>query len=205
MKIYFRPGTCALAPQTVLHWLGLEHEAVNAPRDDSFKAINPSGAVPALEIAPGDILTQAGAIMVYLAEVADRPDLLGGEDLRQRAEVSQWESFFTGDFHPAFFPVFVPQRYTLNHEADSLASVKASAENLVANGLAQIEAQLDGTDWFVGSSKTIIDAYAVPMLRWVKFATSLDLCDWPNTQRFYDRMSDDAGIAAAMATQGIKP
>ncbi|MEO1029545.1 MAG: glutathione S-transferase C-terminal domain-containing protein [Pseudomonadota bacterium] len=60
-------------------------------------------------------------------------------------------------------------------DKESLDAVKAAAEKLVAARLDLIEAELAQGDWFVGSGPTIVAPYAVPMLRWVKFATSHDL------------------------------
>lgn len=205
LTLYYRPGACALAPHIVLNWIGHDYDAVSAPRGDSYKEINPTGAVPALQFLDGGVLTQAGAILQYLAEAFDRADLLGGREPRNHAEVLKWISFFTGDFHPAFFPVFVPQRYTTHKDEESRLAAMDAGILLVQNGLNIIEQQLSGKDWFVGSNKTIVDTYAVPMLRWANLRLNGGLEGWPVAATFYRMICKDDGVIAAMKTHGIQP
>ncbi|MFS6826891.1 glutathione S-transferase family protein [Cyanobium sp. ATX-6F1] len=167
VTLYYRPGSCALAPHILLEWIGAPYEAINAPRDASYRAINASGAVPALKLADGQVITQAGAVLQHLAQSAGRGDLLGGPEPANQARVLQWSCFFTGDFHPAFFPLFVPGRYTTDPSVAAQAAVKAAAVELVKGHLATLDAHLSERTTFVGEQLTLVDAYAVPMLRWV--------------------------------------
>ena len=205
LTLYYRPGACALAPHILLHHVGAEHTAVNAPRDASFRQINPSGAVPALALANGEILTQCSAILQFIAEMAERPDLLGGSDIRDRAEIAKWCAFFTGDFHPAFFPIFVPHRYVSSTDEAVLAGTKEAGRKLVRGGLDLIEARLSDRDWFVGDGLTVADFYAVPMLRWVTLIFDGALADWPGTQAFYNRICEVEATKAAMSIHQITP
>lgn len=202
-SLYFRPGACSLGPHIVLEWTGLPYELIKAPRDDSYKTINPNGAVPALKTADGTIVLQCSAILQLLAGVADRPDLLGGSSLLERAAVARWAAFFTGDFHPAFFPVFVPNRYTTDESDAAKAAVKAAGIAGVARQLGYLDQHLQGRNYFVGSQPTIVDAYAVPMLRWVGSLMPDGRAGWPAVAAFYDRMMLDAGVVRAMAMQNI--
>lgn len=205
LTLYYRPGACALAPHILLHHVGADHTAVKAPRDDSFRQINPSGAVPVIELQDGDVLTQCSAILQFIAESADRDDLLGGAALRDRAEVAKWCAFFTGDFHPAFFPVFVPHRYVSSTDDAVLAGTKKAGQKLVRGGLDLIEAHLSVRDWFVDNALTVADFYAVPMLRWATLIFESGLSDWPGTQAFYDRICAAEATKAAMSIHQIKP
>ena len=68
LKLYYYPGACSLAPHLVLEWIGAPYEAVRVQLGDpAYNAINPAGAVPALDTGEGWILTQAGAVLHYLA------------------------------------------------------------------------------------------------------------------------------------------
>src|SRR4026207_1982388 len=71
MKLYYFPGSGALADPIVLAWIGAPGEAVKLDREGlkspEFLALNPSGAVPVL--VDGDfVLTQNVAILGYLPE-----------------------------------------------------------------------------------------------------------------------------------------
>ncbi len=203
--LFYRPGACALAPHILLIAVGAPHELAKAPRDDTYRRINPTGAVPALQLADGRVLTQCHAILQYIAETAGRPDLLGGDDALSRAEVAKWCAFMTGDFHPAFFPVFVPQRYVSDQAEAVLDGTKAAGIRLVRAGLDQIEAHLNGRDWLAAPGPTIADYYAVPMLRWCGWVIDGGLAGWPRTQNLYQRLSALDEVTRAMDIQGIAP
>ncbi len=50
MKLYYFPGSCALAPHIVLEWLGADFEAIRIEKGDpEYLKINPLGVVPALD------------------------------------------------------------------------------------------------------------------------------------------------------------
>lgn len=203
--LYYRPGACALAPHILLQWVGLEHVAKRAERNDpELLAINPSGAVPAFRTADGRGLTQAAAIMQHIALRAGRSDLLGADDPTTRDEVAVWLSFFTGDFHPSFWPYFAPVRYVGSAE-EQYPAVKRAGIKLVQSGLAKIDAHLEGRETFVGGSKTVVDAYSVPMLRWAKNIDGIDFAAHANAARLYETITSDPGVVAAMKHQGIKP
>ena len=202
--LYYRPGACALAPHIVLHWVGVAHVSKRAERNDpDLLAINPSGAVPALRTADGRGLTQAAAILQHIALTADRTDLLGHGDVAHRDEVAMWLAFFTGDFHPSFWPYFAPMQYIDADGSELHPAVIRAAHKLIGRGLATLDAHLNGRDQFVGGTKTVVDAYAVPMLRWAKRIAEVDFPSYRQVDRFYRSMADDAGVRAAMAEQGI--
>lgn len=204
--LYYRPGACALAPHILLQWVGLEHVARRAERDDpELLAINPSGAVPAFRTADGRGLTQAAAILQHIALRAGRGDLLGADDPTARDEVAVWLSFFTGDFHPSFWPYFAPMMYISGSIEEQYPAVKRAGIKLVQSGLAKIDAHLEGREHFVGGSKTVVDAYSVPMLRWAKNIDGVDFAAYANAVRMYEAITSDPGVVAAMKDQGITP
>lgn len=86
MQLFTMPGTCALAPNIVSQWVRAPVKVVNLTQGDNQKpeylAINPKGMVPALEIEPGVILTEAAAIMRYLAATAPDQSLNPADPLR---------------------------------------------------------------------------------------------------------------------------
>jgi glutathione S-transferase len=205
ITLFYRPGACALGPHILLEWLGVDYEAVNAPRDDTFLAINPSGAVPALRLDDGTIITQCTAILQYLCELNGRSDLLGGASLAARTEVWKWCAFLTGDLHPAFFPLFVPFRYTVDPSEAAQAQVREAAAAIVSAKLTLLEQHLQARTTFVGDGLTIVDCYAVPMLRWAGLMLPGGRSAWPAVEAFYQRMLVNDGVKSAVAVHGIKP
>ena len=64
MKLYFAPGTCALAVHIVLKWIGKPFEAEQVKMGSpAYKKINPQGAVPALTDDDYRVMTRVDAIL----------------------------------------------------------------------------------------------------------------------------------------------
>lgn len=196
--LYYSPSACSLAPHIVLEWIGQPYEAKRVKYGSAeLLAVNPAGAVPTLREDDGWLLTQAGAILEYLAAKHPEADLSGGDGLRDAAEAHRWSSFFTGDLHPSFFPVFSPRRYTTETGAEAQEATKAAGIKLVQKNLKLLDDHLDGRDWILGEGKgkrSVIDAYAFPMLRWAIRMLPDGLADYPNAQALHDRLADDAQV-----------
>ena len=205
MKLYYTPGACAMAPHIVFEWIGTPYELALADRSDpAFKVINPMGAVPALVTEDLGTLTQCGAIMRYQTRLAGAAYGPKPGDAREAYEFDHWECFFTGDVHPAFFPFFMPFRFTKDVSEEALAQVRAAAPDLVSRAFAVLDAHLEGRRTIIGDRLTFIDAYATPMIRWAKTGLPDTYAKFPNIQRHYQMMAADPGVQRAMAQQGIE-
>lgn len=145
--LYYSPGACSLAAHIILEWIGEPYEAVKVdlhhlPAD--YNRINSAGAVPALDIGGGHALTQNAAVLTYLAATNPALELLDVRSLEHAAELTKWTAFLTGDLHPAFWPVFAPERYTISTDAAAQADVREAGLHLVRSKLALLERKLDG-------------------------------------------------------------
>ena len=73
IKLYYRPGTAAMAPHILLHELGLAHELVlvdkagDGLRQPDYLRLNPNGLLPTL--TDGDlVLYESAAICLHLCD-----------------------------------------------------------------------------------------------------------------------------------------
>lgn len=204
--LFYRPGSCALAPHIVFEWSGLDYTATKAMRDDpELLKVSPAGVVPALVVDETRGLTQASAILQHIAVAVGRDDLLGYGDPVTRDQVAMWLAFFTGDFHPAFWPYFSPKSYIIDEGTTHHPAIVQAALERIDSGLSHINARLKGREYLVGDSKTVVDAYAVPMLRWAKHIDGIEFTKYTEIVRFYDHMIADKGVRAAMQEHGISP
>lgn len=202
--LYYTPGACSLSVHIVLEWVEATYQAVQVnPADLDYREINPAGAVPALDIGTGVSLTQCSAILKYLAREYPKAALDLHENHEQESDLARWAAFLTGDLHPAFFPVFMPQRYTTDVSEDALKSVKAAGLLLVEKKLAIIEQHLEGRQYFMGNKRTYVDAYSVPMVRWAKKVLPDGLKSFNNVSRHHARLLEDAAVIRAMTDEGI--
>lgn len=193
-KLLYHVGACSLAPHIVLEWIGAPYEAQAVEFGSrELLAINPSGAVPALIEDDGWILTQAGAILHHLARSHPQADLAGDTSPRGAAEFDRWSSFFTGDMHPTFWPVFTPQRYTASRDTEARDAAQEAGRRLVRRQLGFLDKHLDGREWILGK-RSVIDAYAFPMIRWAVKMLPEGIADWSRLQALHDRLATDAAV-----------
>ena len=204
--LYYSPGACSLAVHIVLEWIGEPYTAKQVdlhhlPAD--YQRINPASAVPALDVGGPEVLTQCAAILKYLAITHPELDLLDDRSPEHAAAVGKWTAFLTGDLHPAFWPVFMPKRYTTSSDPTAHADVKKAGLALVRGKLALLEQQSDGSAWIVGDKRTIVDAYVTPMLNWAASMLSDGLTEYPALRVHRERMLADPGVRRAMAAEGL--
>jgi glutathione S-transferase len=202
MKLYYSPGACSLADHIVLEWIGKPYEAVRVSREErkapAYLAINPAGAVPALE-DDGWVLTQNAAILNYLADAHPAAGLGGDGTPRGRAEVNKWLAISNSDIHPAFKPLFGNIAW-IGDEA-LIAKGKDVARASLRVLFARVDAQLAGRDWVAGT-RSIVDPYLYVVLRWAK-AMNVDLSGLGNLERFFNAMQADAGVRRALEQEGL--
>ena len=200
-KLLYHPGACSLAPHVALEWIGAPYEEQNVEFGSAeLLAANPSGAVPALIEDDGWILTQCGAILHYLARKHPEAGLGGAPDIRGQAELERWSSFLTGDLHPAFFPIFMPQRYTTGAVPADREAAQEAGRKLVRRKLKLLDDHLAGRDWIL-DSRSIIDAYAFPMIRWAAKLLPEGTGPWANVQALHDRIAADPAVQRVLARE----
>ena len=80
MQLYYAPGTISIAVAIALQEAGVKYEAVKidfaAKQQASvgYAQINPKGRVPSL-VVDGGILTETGALLEYVADIAPTAEL----------------------------------------------------------------------------------------------------------------------------------
>jgi len=204
MKLYYMPGACSLSIHIALKWAGLPCDLHRVERDKlkspEFLAINPMGAVPALE-DEGWTLTQNTAIVEYLAEKAPQAGLLGDGSVRSRAEARRWLAFVNADVHKSFSPLFGPARYVADEAAQE--ELRTSASNMLRALFTVADTRLQGRQYLAADKPCVADAYLFVVLRWAK-AKQVDLSGLDNLAAFSQRMQADVGVQAALQEEGLE-
>ncbi|MFC4726216.1 glutathione S-transferase family protein [Glycocaulis abyssi] len=203
--LYYAPGACSLAPHIVLEWIGAPYEAVRVKHgSEELLAVNPAGAVPTLREDDGWLLTQAGAILDYLANKHPEAGLSGGDSLRARAEAHRWSAFLTSDVHAAFWPVFMPFRYTADEGKEARRAVVEAGHKLVAKQFDILNTHLDGREHMLDGGRSVIDAYAFPMIRWAQKMLPGGLEPYANVQALHDGLAADPAVQRILAREAGK-
>lgn len=194
MKLYFAPGTCALACWIALEWAGAEHSVEKVdPRSDAYRTINPLGTVPAIDIGGSRPMTQADAILQYVAERYPDAKLGADDGIDARFEFNETMAFLTGDFHPAFWPHFTPERFTTDDSHAALDAVRIAAQPRIERVLAHLDTLIGDTGHVYAGRRSVADAYAFVMARW---STKLPKGwrDYSNVARFMEATGEDPAV-----------
>ncbi|MFC3874158.1 glutathione S-transferase family protein [Neisseria musculi] len=202
MKLYYAPGTCALACWIALEWAGADYEAVRADyASEEYKRINPLAAVPALDIGGKRTMTQAAAILQYIADSHPESRLGSNEGLENAFELNETMSFLASDLHPAFWPFFMPYRYTTDESEAALKAVKESAYARIDRAMLHLENLLAaGGGYVYQGRRSIADAYAFVMVRWTENLPK-SWREYPEIAKFMERMTADQAVQYVMQAQ----
>src|SRR5689334_7741208 len=104
MKLYYTPGACSLAPHIVAREAGLPIalEKVDLSKHltesgENFRSINPKGYVPAVTLKDGSLLTEAAAIIQYLADQQPDAGLAPANGTTERYRLIEWLTFISSE------------------------------------------------------------------------------------------------------------
>jgi glutathione S-transferase len=199
MKLYYSPGACSLAPHIVAREAGLdvalEKVDLGAKRTETgrdYLSINPKGAVPALELDGGDVLTENAIVLQYLADKAPQSGLVVSDGMA-RWHFLELVNFIATELHKGFAPLWDSRTTTAGREI--------VVENL-SKRFGILERQLGNQPYLTGETFTIADAYAYAVLNWTKIH-KIDLSRWPRLVTFLDRVADRPAVRRALTEEGL--
>jgi len=205
VKLYTMPGTCALSVHIVLEWSDAPYDLVVMPYGDNrkppFLEINPSGQVPAIVLDDGEVLTQAAALLPWVADCHPGADL-GARDFDERVRFAEILARFTSEAHASLGPFFAPGRY-IDDEA-RFDALKAASLRQFAEHMTSFNAELGEERFILFGRRTVADAYLYVLTRWADNLPD-KLTQFPNLLRFRNASEDDDNVRAALAAQGMEP
>src|SRR5271167_5285197 len=115
MKLYYSPGACSVSPHIVLLEAGLPYtlekvdlKAKKTAGGADYLAINSKGAVPALELDDGRVLTEGPAVVQYLADQKPESGLAPRAGSFERYQLMEILNYITSEVHKSFTPLFNP-------------------------------------------------------------------------------------------------
>ena len=143
--------------QLLLHHLEIEHdwEEINIlagdTQTDEFRAMNPNGKIPLLELESGERLAESNAILNYLAHGTDYLP----ESPLARSQVLSWQ-FFEQYSHEPYIAVarFIAKYLGMPDERKAEYEAKQQGGH---KALAVMDQALSGRMWLVGDAMTIAD------------------------------------------------
>jgi len=203
--LYSAPGTCGRVAAIALEEAGVEFETrvirflKGEHKSPAFKAKNPKGKVPALEI-DGIVLTENVAIIDYLAERFPEASLMPkAARLADRAERLADLCFCAATLHPLVTRIRMPQVFA---GPENVEKVWANACEAMREYFQLVENRLAAGSWWYGDQWSAMDGY----LYWVywrvhgaNFATD----DYPHFSRHAQNIEARPSVQRALAREQV--
>ena len=202
MKLYYSPGSCALAPHIVALEAGIPLELVKVDlstktvkAEGDYWAINPKGYVPALELDDGERLTEGPAIMQYLADLKPASRLAPASGTFERVRLQEMLNYITSEIHKTYSPLFNP---------DVLPEVIKDRLAYLRKRYAFLEKHLEGRNYLLGEQISVADFYLFAVTRWAR-GVKLDLREFPRLEGLQKRIGSRKSALQAMREEGLIP
>ena len=200
MKLYYVPGACSLSPHIVLIEAGLpftlekiDFVTKKTTTGGDYFTINPKGAVPALQLDDGRVLTEGPAIVQYLADLKPDSGLAPRAGTFERYQLMEILNYITSELHKGYGPLFNPKI-----SADWKASVLQNLEKKFA----WLSSFLGNKTYLMGNTFTVADAYLFTVLGWSAHV-GIDLAPWPVLTAYQSRVAQRPKVQQALKEEGL--
>jgi glutathione S-transferase len=195
-KLYYAPGTCALASHIALEEAGAAYKAErldfksNQQNSPDYLAINPKGRVPALVTEHG-VLTETPAILAFIAQTFPQARLAPFGDAFKLAEVQAFTSYLCSTVHVAHAHKMRGYRWAA--EETSFADMKRMVSKTMGSHFALIERDMIRGPWVMGETYTICDPYLYTIGTWLE-GDGVDVSALPKVMAHRGRMLERPAV-----------
>ena len=203
LKLYYAPGTCALASHIALEEAGANYESVrlNFKTDDQKKPdylkINPKARVPALVTDRG-IITETPAILLYIAQTHPAAKLAPLDDPYRLAVVQAFNSYLCSTVHVAHAHRMRGARWA--DEPEAHLAMQRKVPQTVGDCFALIEREMFEGPWVMGKDYTVCDGYLYTLAQWLR-GDGVDINRTPKIAEHFKRVSERSAVRKAVADE----
>jgi GST-like protein len=177
--VFGAAGSGSVSIEAALTLLGLPYEVVEGASWDGGEAalkriatVNPMRQVPALVLPNGEVMTEAAAILIWLADSHPQSGLSPGVDDARRPAFLRWMSFVASSIYAFYWMRDDPARVAPD-EASQDFLLRRTAER-IAHNWGVMEAQTDPGRYILGDDLTVLDLFVTVTSRYR-----------PRRERFY--------------------
>jgi glutathione S-transferase len=202
MKLFYTPGTSSLFPHIVLYEADLSFEKVKVDEQTKltdngadYRAINPLGFVPALQLDDGTVLTESAAIVQYIADQVPAKQLAPPNGTLERTKLQLWLNFIVSEIQVGCFcPLFHPM---------TSDAAKTIYRERLASRVAHIDRHLARNEYMLGESFSLADMYLFVVLNWRRLA-KFDLSSHSRVLDLCKNVGARPAARAAMQAEGLR-
>jgi glutathione S-transferase len=196
MKLYYSPGACSMSPHIVLAESGIAADLVKVSLQShkledgtDYYTINSKGAVPALRLDDGSVLTEGPAIVQYIADKVPASGLAPAAGTIERYRLQEWLNFLTSEVHKTLSILFDK---TITDDFRNATRAK------IAKRYDWIAKQLGNKQYLMGDRFTVADAYLFTLLTWHDWV-NLDIAP---LQAYFDRVKARPKVTEVLKAEG---
>ena len=203
LKLYYAPGTCALASHITLEEVGAPYSAErlnfknNQQQSADYLKINPKGRVPAL-VTDSGVLTETPAILAFIAQSFPQAKLAPLDDPMAFAQVQSINSYLCSTVHVAH--AHKGRGYRWATEETSFADMKRKVPDSMTACFSLIERDMLKGPWVMGEQYTICDPYLYTIAGWLE-GDGVDLSRLPKVAAHRKRMEERPAVATVLAEE----
>jgi glutathione S-transferase len=205
-KLYYAPGTCALATHIALEEAGADYQAERvdfgsqAQRSPDYLAINPKGRVPALVTEQGT-LTETPSLLLFVAQRFPAVELAPLADPFALAQAQEFNSYLCSTVHVAHAHGRRGPRWA--DDPAAIEAMKRKVPQTMTECFGLIEDKLITGPWVMGEQYTICDPYLFTIATWLE-GDGVDVGKLPRVMDHRRRMLARPATQKAVAVEGTQ-
>jgi glutathione S-transferase len=205
-RLYYAPGTCALATHIALEEAGAPYEAVRvdfaaqAQRSPEYLAVNPKGRVPALVTETGT-LTETPALLCFVAQRFPEAGLAPLDDPFALAQIQEFNSYLCSTVHVAHAHGRRGARWA--DDAAAHESMRRKVPSSMTECAQLIENKFIEGPWVMGERYTIADPYLFTIGTWLE-GDGVDTAKLPKFMAHRAKMLARPAVQKAVAAEGTQ-
>lgn len=207
-KLYWSPGSAAMAPHAMLADIGVPYELIkidsskDEQRSADYLRLNPHARVPTLIYDDGKVMYESTAICLLLSERHPEAGLAPRIDSADRGPFLQWMAYLTNTLQESCMHWWHPEKFI--DGADRQADLKQNAEQRVARMFRFLDEHLARSGpYLCGADFYACDYYAAMLARWTR-AMATPAHTNPHINQLIRAVMVQPGYARMLKAEGIE-
>ncbi|QIG94605.1 MULTISPECIES: glutathione S-transferase family protein [unclassified Bradyrhizobium] len=203
LKLYFAPGTCALASHIALAEAGAPYTTekldfkINQQNSPEYLKINPKGRVPTLVTERG-VLTETPAMLAYIAQTFPQAKLAPLDDAFEFAKLQAFNSYLCSTVHICHAHKMRGARWAT--QESSFADMKTMIPKTMGACFNLIERDMLKGPWVMGENYSVGDAYLYTLTLWLD-GDGVDIATLPKVKAHRAAMESRPAVQKVLAEQ----
>jgi len=161
---------------------------------EDYYEINSRGYVPMLAIDEAGSLTEASAILQYLADLKPEQGMIPEAGTFERNKMQELLTFISTELHKGIGAFFVPDIFTEGGKGGVIARLQTR--------FAYLETLLGDGEFIFGDTFTVADAYLFTVMNW-RHHFNIDISEHAKLSTYLDRLASRESIQKTMKEEGL--